>query len=602
MVHKLSFVSPVAVVLFLAHAAGASATGEAGELDAPAISEIHRSFLSRIARRTIRDAILGRAVYEPGYVPATLESHSNEVVVRLRQRGYLLGAGAAGPAPLAHATRDAATAAFAMIRGRDDVDIDLLNDLLIEIEVVGRPQPLDLETNWTAPRAVDKYVEPGVHGIVLLGPKARHRLLPTDIVTGGMTVADALKEWAQAALADPSCIPKTQLLRFRTVHWYETPGADSVVSLHRGLTPVSLESVSPKDMDAAIDALAEYMRYRQLASGLFTYQYEPAIDRYSDENNLVRQVGATAAMALHAAWSGKSASLAAADIGIRYHRQGLVELPDVLPDGADAAFVATADGENKLGVTALLCVAMSYHPRAQQFAFDRARLVNGMLWLQRPSGMLMTSFPPSESVKAQDYFPGEALLAMALQYSEAPSGALLDAFSRAISFYRGLFRDRRSPAFVPWQTQAYAIMAKHTKRRDFVDYVFELTDWLARKQLTPANCEWPEMWGGIASYERGRAGVSTASYLEGFADALKLARDIGDAGRAEKYETLVRNAARFVMQLQVRPEEAYYVRSRQDAVGGIRTTPALNLLRIDHCQHALIGLIKARQVLFPRVD
>ena len=93
--------------------------------------------------------------------------------------------------------------------------------------------------------------------------------------------------------------------------------------------------------------------------------------------------------------------------------------------------------------------------------------------------------------------------------------------------------------------------------------------------------------------------MATAGYLEGFADALALARWVGDTKRAARYETVVRDAARFVMQLQVRPEEAYYIRSPQDAVGGIRTTPSLNLLRIDHCQHALVGLIKARQVLFP---
>ena len=98
----------------------------------------------------------------------------------------------------------------------------------------------------------------------------------------------------------------------------------------------------------------------------------------------------------------------------------------------------------------------------------------------------------------------------------------------------------------------------------------------------------------------GRAGVATAAYLEGFADALALARSVGDAPRAERYERVVRQAARFVMQLQVRPAEAYFIRSPQDAIGGIRTSPSLNLLRIDHCQHALVGLIKAREVLFPR--
>jgi hypothetical protein len=151
---------------------------------------------------------------------------------------------------------------------------------------------------------------------------------------------------------------------------------------------------------------------------------------------------------------------------------------------------------------------------------------------------------------------------------------------------------------VPWQVQAYAIIAERTKRREYVDYVFELTDWLAEQQLTETNCPWPELWGGIASYQPHRAGVSTASYLEGFADALALARAVGDRKRTARYEALVRQAARFVMQLQFREEEAYFVRTKQDAVGGIRTAPALNLLRIDHCQHALVALLKTRRVLY----
>ena len=203
-------------------------------------------------------------------------------------------------------------------------------------------------------------------------------------------------------------------------------------------------------------------------------------------------------------------------------------------------------------------------------------------------------------IQSQDYFPGEALLAIAAHYDSDPTATVLDAFNRAIGYYREHFREKPSPAFVPWQVQAFAKMARQTKRGDYSKFVFELTDWLAAKQLTAANCEWPELWGGIAAYQADRVGVSTASYLEGFADALALAQMLGDNERAARYEKLVRGAARFVMQLQIRPEEAYFIRSPRDAVGGIRTNPSLNLLRIDHCQHALIALIKTRGVLYPK--
>ncbi|MBI4718721.1 MAG: hypothetical protein HY763_13015 [Planctomycetes bacterium] len=567
----------------------------------PRLTALHREFLSRVARRTIRDAVLGRAPYAPGYVPAELDELRTEALVRFREGGYLLAAAAGGPVPVALAVRDAALGAFQSLRAersRGDgpgVDLALVNSMLVEIEIIGSAEPIAVDADWTQPRVIDPFIEPGIHGMVLLGPRKQHRFCPTELFTSDMTLAQALQDLTQTTHSDPSEVPKTKLLRFRTVHWYEPASGGEIVSLQRGLTVLPPAAVTAAGLDQAIERLAEYMCYRQKASGLFTYQYEPALDVYSDDDNLVRQVGATLAMAMHAKWSGRGASLAAADTGIRHHLQGL----SAWPADEEAAFIATADRQNKLGVTALLALALREHPDAPRYTETRKRLVRGILRLQRPSGMFLTAFPPAGGIEAQDYFPGEALLALARQYDDEPSGEILEAFDRAIRYYREYFRAGPSPAFMPWQVQAYAAIAQHTKRKDYVEYVFELTDWLAQDQLTASNCPWPELWGGIASYQTGRAGVATAAYLEGFADALTLARRIGDAERGRRYEAQVRGAARFVMQLQVRPEEAYFVRSPQDAVGGVRTAPALNLLRIDHCQHALIALVKARQVLSP---
>lgn len=568
------------------------------EPEVPAISKTHRAYLSRVARRTVRDVVLGRNIYDPQYVPEALRSLTAEVVVRLSQRGYLRATAAAGPAPVAIATRDAADTAARTLSKDDATTLDVVNELLIEIEVVGPTQPIHVEGDWTLPRAVDPFVEPGVHGLVLSGKRVRHRFCPTELITTDLVLADALKRLAQASYTDPSELADVRLARFRTVHWYDPGPGGGIVSLHRGLSIIALEAVTPKNLNDAIARLAGYMAYRQLDTGLFAYQYEPGQDRYSDKQNVVRQVGAVVAMAVHAKWSGGSASRAAADLGVRFHLQGLAPIP--VAEGA--GFIATADERNKLGVTALLCLALAEHPDAQRYEDARGQLINGILWLQRPSGMFLTAFPPALTIDAQEYFPGEALLALATAYSHNPTPRVLEAFHKAITFYREYFRGTRSPAFVPWQVQAYALMARHSKRKDYADYVFELTDWLVQKQLDGSNCAWPEMWGGIAAYSKGRAGVATASYLEGFTDALALARSVGDTERSKRYERVVREAARFVMQLQVRPEEAYFMRSPQDAVGGIRTSPSLNLLRIDHCQHALIGLIKARRVLFPDRD
>jgi len=555
---------------------------------------VHQKYLSRVARRTLRDHIVHQKSYEPEYSPESLRGRTVEAVVRLRQSGYLVAAGAGGPLEPALAVRDAGLAAARALGERGLSDDDLVDRLLVEIEVLGDAEEIAVEGDWTRPRALDAYIEPGIHGLVILAPKKQTRLCPTELFTNDKTLADAIGELLPLLASDAKEIAKTKLLRFQTTHWYEPPGRDRIVALQRGLLRVPPEAMSRAELATAIDRLAEYMVYRQRSSGLFSYQYEPGTDRYSDDDNLVRQLGATAALAMHARWSGKESSRAAADLAIRHHLQGLTEVPgDPL-----AAYIATADQSNKLGVTALLAMALAEHPDAERYADTRDKLVRGMLWRQRPSGMFLTGFPPSEELGAQDYFPGEALLAMASAYANAPSSSILDAFDRAIKFYHGYFEGTPSPAFVPWQVQAFSRMATFTKRKDYAAFVFKLSDWLATHQLTPDGCPWPDLWGGIAPYSQGRAGIATASYLEGFADALRLAREVGDAERVRRYESVVRAAARFVLQLQVRPDEAYFVRSPKDALWGMRSAPALNLLRIDHCQHALIALMKTHDVLF----
>ncbi|MCH7596356.1 MAG: hypothetical protein IID35_07325 [Planctomycetes bacterium] len=575
---------------FVATEAAAKPSGPS----APAISETHRAFLSRMARRTVRDVALGRERYKPQYVPRSIENVTGEVIVRLWEEGYLRATGVGQSGPVAKATRDAAYSAALIARESLQAQAGRANEVLIEIEVIGPGEMMPVVGDWTRPGALDAFIEFGVHGVVLLGPKKRRRICASEMIGADMPLSDVLTGLAQGSQLDSSQLGKYRLLRFRTARWYEERSSAAVVSLQRGMTLVPPEAVRPRLVDAAISRIAEYMVYRQLPTGLFTYEFSPGLDRFSESNSLVRQVGAAIAVSAHAKYTGKSASRAASDLAVAYHLKGLTPISSA----ENAAFIATADDQNKLGVTALLCIALSEHPDARSYVDVRERLVNAMLWLQRPSGLFVTAFPPAVEIKGQEYFPGEALFALAREYARDPSAKILDAFDRSISFYRDYFRAGRTPAFVPWQIQAFALMAHQTKRRDFVDYVFELTDWLAAKQLTPSNCDWPEMYGGVAAHRTGRAGASTASYLEGFTDALGVARAFGDSERVRRYETVVRLATRFVMQLEVRREEARFMRSPQDAVGGIRTSPALSRLRIDHCQHALIALIKARKILF----
>jgi hypothetical protein len=561
----------------------------------PSLSENQKSFLSNLAERAIRDIVQRRSPYQPSYVPSGLQGIEAEVVVRLWHHGYLLASGLGERAPIAEAARKAAVSAGTVLLNENETAADLLPDLVIEVEAAGPPEAIENTGDWTRSGVSSRGVVLGLHGLIFLGAGSNRRVYPSEFIRTDLPLDDALQALAQFMQMTPTQVTNTPLQRFRTTHWYQASRSSAVVSLQRGLVLQPPTLYTAKDLDTAMASIAEYMLYRQLPSGLFSYQFNPGGDRYSDEENLVRQVSATAAISAYARQSGQSAPRGAADLAIRYHLQGLRPF-----EGRDdAAFISTSDGANELGVTALLCIAMANHPEAGSFAPTRGKLVKGVLALQRPSGMFLTAFPPAVKLNEQDYFPGEALLALAMEYEKAPAPELLDAFDRAIVFYRDYFRSRRSIAFVPWQVQAFASMARQTNRADFTEFVFELTDWVSRRQLTTENCEWPELHGAFADDANSDAGISTAPLLEALADALALAREAKDEERVLRYEDLVRDACRFVLQLQFRKEEAYSMRSPKDAVGGVRASPALNRLRIDYAGHALMSLIKARRALFP---
>jgi hypothetical protein len=199
----------------------------------------------------------------------------------------------------------------------------------------------------------------------------------------------------------------------------------------------------------------------------------------------------------------------------------------------------------------------------------------------------------------QEAYPGQALLALARVYDNQPQQHIMGAFDLALAYYRELFGSSPSPTFAGWHVQAYAKMAAHSKRDDFAEFAFTMADALVAGQLNPSNCHWPDKWGAIAPYHPAAVGAPTAACLAGLCDALLLARRVGDKPRAQAYEEAVRLGVRFLMQIEFKPEEAYFVRSLQDTVGGVRASLIDSTLRIDYCGHTLVALTRAREVLYP---
>lgn len=563
---------------------------------APTISESGRTWLCTLARRVIHDALLNRPAYEPSYTPRGLPEGPVEAIVRLRSHGAVLESGAGGPGSAADAVRGAALATAKLLaQRRPPFEVEDLDQTLLEIEVAGAPVRIHFESGPLRPADAARWFQPGLDGLAMATEKGGTRICPSEFFTNGAPVDNALAAIASALGIHESRLSEAEIYRFRTAHWYQKTPAHPVTSLVRGLTLIAPDGVDERSTHEAIEALGRHLLYREQPLGTFRYEYDAVQDRYTMADHAVSQAGAAAVLALLARIQGDATSRRAAEKAMALHLKGMTK---GLPNRPEAAFIQTRDRSNPLGLTALLAAGMAWFPDPSQYAEERETLVRGVLSLQRESGLFLTAFPPFLEVEGQEYYPGEALVALAAQYELNPDSDILAAFDRALTWYQRVFREDRSPALAPWQSIAFAAMAQHSKREDFAAYVFEMTDWLLKGQLSPANCDYPELHGGIIGpYEPG-AGASTGLYLAGLAAALDLARQRGEEERAARYERAARLALRFVIQLQVRQEETFYMRGPTEAVGGIRHSPTLALLRLDDAYLSLLGLIRARASLF----
>ncbi len=565
---------------------------------APRVSAADQRYLTQAARRSLEQHVRGDGVYVPSYVPSSLAGEVAGCVVTIRLHGRVLGGGAAAAGPALEACGRAAFAAIDKVAETQPVDLDLLDQVLLGIEVLGVPVELALPDDFTNIEALDRFVEPGVDGVILTVGGRTKQFLPSEIVNQNVTVSDAMLSLAEQVTTSKAELAGATISCFRTCEWYEhTPGG-RVVELRRGMTFVEPDQVTRAALTLAAERLSDYLVRRQRMDGLFGYQYEPSLDRFTDAEDLAHQAGATWALSAYARSTDRNSVRAAALTALR----SLADRSTDLPSEPGVAFVAGPDHENEAGVTAASVLAMIDHPDRALFADRRDRLISGLLWLQQDDGRFLTAFPPARHLPGQTVQPGLVLLAVARAYDLRPRADILASFDTALPFYRRLFRSEPDSAFCVWQMQAFAAMARQTNRRDYAEFTFEMADWLLRFQLDEGNCSYPELRGGFATHGPGRAGVSTAAYLGGIADAFELARHRHDSARSTAYERALRNGVRFVLQLQVRPEEAYYSLTPSEVVWGVRAAPTKNLLRIDSCHHALTALTKTINVLYPESD
>jgi hypothetical protein len=348
------------------------------------------------------------------------------------------------------------------------------------------------------------------------------------------------------------------------------------------LRAVAPDQLSKDDLRSFIDQGASFLINNQSADGNYCYIYQ-ALEGEGQyrKQNMVRASGCAYAMTTSARvvspeLSPRVLSSSRRAIGAvlkrteKWGEEGLI----VREDGGEAIW-------GKLGSGALAAVAIlelddpTFHPDALR------ALLQALKKAQRSDGLFDCFFGidrPTDSVV--NYYPGEALLALAISGSRGDVDAL-ECCRRAFLPYRQHFRKAPSSAFVGWHVDVWSRLALTLHDGEYASFVFEQLDWLLAFQ----RCEGDDA-GGFA-LEGKSPGVSSTVYTEAAIRGAALAHALGLHDRCRTYAEAGRFGLLFCARLQLNAALYGILPNPQRALGGVTGNLRTFQVRADNVQHMM---------------
>jgi hypothetical protein len=127
-----------------------------------------------------------------------------------------------------------------------------------------------------------------------------------------------------------------------------------------------------------------------------------------------------------------------------------------------------------------------------------------------------------------------------------------------------------------------------------VDAIFDMNDWLLGIQQWD-EAPWEDCRGRFFAPDRPFGpphASSTAVYLEGLAEAFRVARVTGDSQRHRVYRVAILRGLRSLAQLTYKwMDDMNFHAKRDRLLGGVRSNEHNNNIRVDNVQHAIMAIL-----------
>ena len=220
-------------------------------------------------------------------------------------------------------------------------------------------------------------------------------------------------------------------------------------------------------------------------------------------------------------------------------------------------------------------------------------MANHIVRLQDHRGMLHYSLPVKPKLtprKSLPYAPGEAMLALGRAFRVFKKQAYIKTVRKGMRFIHekvwSYFGSRLFYGFFAWEQQVIGENWKTLNNPNLHRFSYNQADSYLNYQYTKTWAENRDLLGAFhETVARIPKAAHSGSRGEGIVGSYVLARESGRKDLAEKYKKALQLSVCFILNQQVRPENSYYYRNPEKAMGAIRYTPSYHELRIDHTQH-----------------
>lgn len=195
--------------------------------------------------------------------------------------------------------------------------------------------------------------------------------------------------------------------------------------------------------------------------------------------------------------------------------------------------------------------------------------------------------PAADDDVFQDYFPGQALLALALAAEKKVCAADKVRLAQARRFYRHRFHHKRHWGQVSWLAQAAAAWWRVNRDAEAARFAFEICDWALSYQSEKTGAF-------LNDHQSDTPGYTTALYLEALGAAARLAESLRERPRRQRYLDACARGVAFLDALVIQERDAALLPNLGWALGGVRASLVQSEVRVDFVQHALLALLATR--------